>query len=54
MGNEIFVHLEAKDNSFVGRVDPRTSIKAGNEVLVAFNMANMQLFETDGEQTTIM
>ena len=54
MGNEIFLHLEAKDSSFVGRVDPRTSIKAGNEVQVAFNMDNMQLFETEGEQTTIM
>jgi len=53
MGNEIFLHLEAKDSSFVGRVDPRTSMKAGNEVQVAFNMDNMQLFETDGEQTTI-
>jgi multiple sugar transport system ATP-binding protein len=54
MGNEIFLHLEAKDSSFVGRVDPRTSIKAGNEVQVAFNMDNMQLFETEGEQITIM
>ncbi len=54
MGNEIFLHLEAKDHSFVGRVDPRTSIKAGSEVQVAFNMDNMQLFETEGEQITIM
>ena len=53
MGNEIFLHLEAKDSSFVGRVDPRTSLRAGNEVQVAFNMDNMQLFETEGEQTTI-
>ena len=53
MGNEIFLHLEAKDNAFVGRVDPRTAIKAGNEVQVAFNMDNMQLFEIDGEQNTI-
>ncbi len=54
MGNEIFLHLEAKDNAFVGRVDPRTAIKAGNEVEVAFNMDNMQLFEIDGEQNTII
>ena len=54
MGNEIFLHLEAKGNSFVGRVDPRTSIRAGNEVQVAFNMDNMQLFETEGDQATIM
>ena len=54
MGNEIFLHLESKDNAFVGRVDPRTNIKAGNEVQVAFNMDNMQLFETDGEQTIIL
>jgi multiple sugar transport system ATP-binding protein len=54
MGNEIFLHLKAKDNTFVGRVDPRTSIKAGSEVQVAFNMDNMQLFETEGDQSTIM
>ena len=54
MGNEIFLHLESKDVAFVGRVDPRTNIKAGNEVQVAFNMDNMQLFETDGEQTIIL
>lgn len=54
MGNEIFLHLQSKDNAFVGRVDPRTNIKAGNDVQVAFNMDNMQLFETEGDQVIIM
>jgi len=54
MGSEIFLHLEAKGNSFVGRVDPRTSMRAGNEVQVAFNMENIHLFESEGDQATIM
>jgi multiple sugar transport system ATP-binding protein len=54
MGSEIYLHLEAKGNSFVGRVDPRTSMRAGNEVQVAFNMENIHLFESEGDQATIM
>lgn len=54
MGNEIFLYLDAKGSEFVGRVDPRTSMRAGNEVQVAFNMDNMHLFETEGDQPTIM
>lgn len=54
MGNEIFLYLQAKGNSFVGRVDPRTSMRAGSQVQVAFNMDNIHLFETDGAQATIM
>ncbi|MFQ5922666.1 MAG: ABC transporter ATP-binding protein [Anaerolineales bacterium] len=54
MGSEIFVHLDAKGNSFVGRIDPRTSMRAGNEVQVAFNIDNIHLFETEGDRATIM
>ena len=53
MGNEIFLYLEAKGSSFVGRVDPRTSMRSGSEVQVAFNMDNVHLFETEDDQTTI-
>jgi multiple sugar transport system ATP-binding protein len=53
MGNEIFVYLEAGDDVFVGRVDPRTTFTMGQEVQVAFNMDNMHLFETEGLKNAI-
>jgi len=53
MGNEIFLHLISGNNSFVGRVDPRTEAKAGNLFKLVFNMDNMHLFEVDGDQIAI-
>ena len=53
MGNEIFLHLVAGDSSFIGRVDPRTQARMGDQTRVLFNMDNMHLFATDGEQEAI-
>jgi len=54
MGNEIFVYLVAGGMNFVARVDPRTSMRTGQKVQVAFNMDNMHLFEPSGEQKAIV
>ena len=53
MGNEIFAYLLSGDNSFVGRIDPRTSLKVGQSGQVVFNMDNMHLFETSDLQLRI-
>jgi multiple sugar transport system ATP-binding protein len=53
MGNEIFAHLLSGDNTFVGRIDPRTNLKAGQQGQVVFNMDNMHLFETTDLQVRI-
>jgi multiple sugar transport system ATP-binding protein len=53
MGNEIFIYLLVGDNSFVGRIDPRTKLRIGDHAQLVFNMDNMHLFETDGEQKAI-
>lgn len=53
MGNEIFVHLTSGQSAFTGRIDPRTSFKTGEKAQVVFNMNNMHLFETEGEQKAI-
>jgi multiple sugar transport system ATP-binding protein len=53
MGNEILVYLVAGENTFVGRVDPRTSLAMGNKAQVVFNMDNMHLFDTEGAQNAI-
>lgn len=50
MGNEIFLYMNAGDHVFTARVDPRTNIKMGDDVQVAFNMANMHVFDRDTEQ----
>ncbi len=53
MGNEIFVYLVTGDTTFVGRVDPRTSLRVGDKTQVLFNTDNMHLFETEGSQKAI-
>jgi len=50
MGNEIFLYLLAGENTFVGRVDPRSDYKMGDQVDVAFNMDNFHLFDPETEQ----
>lgn len=50
MGNEVFVYLLSGAKSFIARVDPRTSIRVGNQVHVLFNMDNMHVFDRDTEQ----
>lgn len=54
MGNEIFVYLVSGESSFVGRVDPRTSMKMGDRTQVVFNAENIHLFVTEGEQKAIV
>jgi multiple sugar transport system ATP-binding protein len=53
MGNEIFVYLLAGNASLIGRVDPRTNFKVGDEVQITFNMDNFHLFTPDGVQKAI-
>jgi multiple sugar transport system ATP-binding protein len=53
MGNEIFAYLLSGENSFVARIDPRTSLFVGDQGQVVFNMDNMHLFETTDLQERI-
>ena len=53
MGNEIFAYLLSGENSFVGRIDPRTSLAVGQPGQVVFNMDNMHLFDTADLQLRI-
>ena len=53
MGNEIFAYLVSNDENFVGRIDPRTKYKTGDQAQVVFNMDNMHLFEKDGDRLRI-
>ena len=50
MGNEIFLFLKSGQDEYVARVDPRTSYKMGDSVTMAFNMANMHVFDKETEQ----
>jgi multiple sugar transport system ATP-binding protein len=50
MGNEVFLYLLAGAKNFTARVDPRTTIRVGNEVQVLFNMDNMHVFDRDTEK----
>jgi multiple sugar transport system ATP-binding protein len=50
MGNEIFVYLLTGKKQFIGRMDPRTSARVGQEMDVVVNMDNVHLFDRDSEQ----
>lgn len=54
MGNEIFLYLKSGSENFIGRVDPRTDAAVGSKFQVIFNMANMHLFDPEGEQKAIV
>ncbi len=49
MGNEIFLYLVSGPDSFIARVDPRTSFRIGDQVQVAFNMDRFHMFDPDTE-----
>jgi multiple sugar transport system ATP-binding protein len=51
MGNEMIVYFEREGKTFLGRLDPRTGAKVGNQMDAAFNMANMQLFDAETDET---
>ena len=50
MGNEIFLFMKSGGDEYVARVDPRTSYKMGDSVKMAFNMANMHVFDKETEE----
>jgi multiple sugar transport system ATP-binding protein len=50
MGNEIYLYLVTNKNTFVGRVDPRSSMRMGDKAQVAFNMDKFHIFDAASEQ----
>ncbi len=51
MGNEIFLHMLSGQNTFVARVDPRSSMKVGEKAQIAFDMDSIQIFDAETEET---
>lgn len=50
MGNEIFLHMLSGQNTFVARVDPRSALRVGEKIQLAFDMDNFHIFEAESEQ----
>ena len=50
MGNEILLYLVTGKNSFVARVDPRSKMRVGDKVDVAFDMDKFHVFDGATEQ----
>jgi multiple sugar transport system ATP-binding protein len=50
MGNEIYSYFVNNGHNFVGRIDPRSSFSYGDDVEVAFNMGNFQVFDKETEE----
>lgn len=50
MGNEIFLYLVSGKNTFVGRVDPRSKLRVGQQTQVAFDMDSIHIFDAATEE----
>jgi len=50
MGNEIYLHMLSGQNTFVARVDPRSSMRVGEKAQIAFNMDNIHIFDAETEE----
>lgn len=46
MGNELFVYVVNREHQFLARVDPRSNARAGQQLDVIFNLANMHAFDS--------
>jgi len=51
LGNEVLVHLLVGDVPILARVDPRTSLKAGESAEVVIDMERMHVFDKDTERS---
>ena len=49
MGNEIFLHMVSGENTFVARVDPRSSMRVGEKALIALDMDSFHIFDAETE-----
>jgi multiple sugar transport system ATP-binding protein len=50
MGNEIYLYLVSGQDNVVARVDPRSDIRMGDKIQVAFSMDKVHLFDPDTEK----
>jgi multiple sugar transport system ATP-binding protein len=50
MGNEIFLHMLSGSNTFVARVDPRSTMRVGEKTQIAFDMDNVHIFDSETEE----
>ncbi len=50
MGNETLLYLVSGKNTYVGRVDPRSKLRIGNQTQFIFDMDKFHIFDSETEQ----
>ena len=50
MGNETLLYLVSGKNTYVGRVDPRSQLRVGNQAQFIFDMDKFHIFDAETEQ----
>lgn len=53
MGAETYLYLNIEGSSFIAKVNPRTTAKAGDKIKVAFEANKIHLFDKDTEKTIL-
>ena len=51
MGSETYLYLSSGDVNLTARVSPDTTVKAGDDIKVAFELSKIHLFDKDTEKT---
>ena len=53
MGNEIIVSMLLGNKMVVGRVDPRTQVRPGQDLDISINLDNMHIFDPQTEKALV-
>ena len=53
MGSEVYAYIEKGGKEFVGRLDPRTSARAGQALDVVLDTTRMHIFDRETEMALI-
>ena len=53
MGSEIHIFLENGPHKFIARIDPRSTVKHGDQIDIILNMANFHIFDKETETAII-
>ncbi len=54
LGSEVYVYAARNGTEMVGRFDPRTAVRPGDAIEIAFNMDKLHLFDGENERALLV
>jgi multiple sugar transport system ATP-binding protein len=53
MGSEVFAYIESGGKEFIGRLDPRTSARTGQNLEIVLDMDKMHIFDRENQKALV-